>query len=740
MYIALNATRFLDYEWVDIGELRRYLQHTTTNSVQLELAQDNSLTPNAPLTLDFVLTSTRSWLLSRTQTSHFFAPETTSSSQLSTFDPTIDPAVFCLPGGSLNTLMPSSFSMPTTDPLDAFMAMCEFSGILSDTTASNFASAAPFNDELPSLPPPPPESPPDLVAPPSLAVECPSEPVQRSRRVRQEVDETNIIHSTRTRAPTTRKRIADEELSDRPQKKGKTIGALGNPGWTGKNLFKYMRKAETYVCPSAPVYAAADNLTFISAAHETTGPLHNSFSTFISDAQKPWLSALQSVGVQKIEDALAGEDVGAWMAPATIDGVSLTRSYAASAYYAPVSDRANLVVVTGAEATRIVSTHENGLVRATAVEFSLGSQCYSISVKPGAEVILSAGTIKTPQLLELSGIGNPQILDGLGIDTKVALPGVGEGIIDQFFFGVSFELKNDSVVTLDDLRDPLFLAEALAEYAANRTGIMTIGVTGFALVPLQAILGDTQATSLIDAQAMEIATGNYSATQKEKWDVIIQGLREPTRRGYIELVAFPGFFTTASLHIRVPQAGKKYLTFTGALHFPLSTGSIHAVSSDPTIQPAIDPHYFEQDLDLTVMTGKRRRICRQAISRSLQLIIQSATVADLIAPEIDPGLAVEADTEIMDYIKNHGSPEYHTVGSAAMLPREKGGAVSPELKVYGTSNIRIVDVSLRHPSNDLSMTCWQYSILPLQISAHPMSTLYGIAEKAADIIRGIVTV
>ncbi|KAJ7443647.1 GMC oxidoreductase [Mycena galericulata] len=479
------------------------------------------------------------------------------------------------------------------------------------------------------------------------------------------------------------------------------IGALGNPGWTGENLFKYMRKAETFTHPD-PVYAAINNLTFIPAAHGTRGPLHNSFSKFISDAQKPWLSAFQSLGVQKIEDALAGEDVGAWMAPATIDGVSITRSYAASAYYVPVSNRANLVVVTGAEATRIVSTNENGLVRATVVEFSLGSQYHSISVKPGAEVILSAGTIKTPQLLELSGIGNPQILDGLGIDTKVDLPGVGEGIIDQFFFGVSFELKNDSIVTLDDLRDPTFLAGALAEYAANKTGIMTIGVTGFALVPLQTILGDTQATSLIDAQAVKIATGNYSATQKEKWDVIIQGLREPTRRGYIELVAFPGFFTTAS----VPQAGKKYLTFTGALHFPFSTGSIHAASSDPTVQPTIDPHYFEQDFDLTAMAG-------DPPLQSPQLIIYS--------------LSVQTDEEIMDYIKNHGSPEYHTVGSAAMLPREKGGVVSPELKVYGTSNIRIVDV-IFHPT------------FTNKRASYAMSTLYGIAEKAADIIRGIVTV
>ncbi|KAJ7090131.1 GMC oxidoreductase [Mycena epipterygia] len=489
------------------------------------------------------------------------------------------------------------------------------------------------------------------------------------------------------------------------------IGALGNPGWTGENLFKYMRKAETFTPPD-PAYAAANNLTFIPAAHGTTGPVHSSFPKFISDAQKPWLSALQILGVQKIEDALSGEDVGAWMAPADINGVSETRSYAAVAYYVPVSNRSNLVVLTGAEATRIVSVKgQDGLVTATSVELSLNGQSRSVTVKPGAEVISSAGTIKTPQILELSGIGNPQILNPLGINTKVDLPGVGEGIIDQYFFGASFELNNDSIITLDDLRNPAFLAQALTEYETSKTGIMTIGVTGFSLVPLQTIVGNSNATAMINAQAKKIAAGNYSATQKEKWDVIIQGLREPTKRGYIELVAFPGFFTTAS----APKEGKKYLTFTGNLHFPFSTGSIHITSINPSLQPAINPHYYEQDFDMQVMVS---------VLKFLRKLGNTGGFKDLFATEADPGAAVQTDEEIMDYIKNHGGPEYHTVGSAAMLPREKGGVVSPEFKVYGTSNIRVVD----------------WSILPLQISAHPMSTLYGVAEKAADIIRGIITV
>ncbi|KAJ7720548.1 alcohol oxidase [Mycena metata] len=488
------------------------------------------------------------------------------------------------------------------------------------------------------------------------------------------------------------------------------IGALGNPGWTGENLFKYMRKAETFTPPD-PAYAAANNLTFISRAHGTTGPLHDSFSRFICDAQKPWLTALETLGVHKIEDSLAGEDIGAFMAPSTIDDVSVTRSYAAPAYYVPVSNRSNLVVLTGAEVTQVVSLKTNETVEAIAVQFLMDEDTHVVSVKPGAEVILSAGTIKTPQILELSGIGDPQILSALGIPVKADLPGVGEGMIDQFFFGVSF-------------------AGALGEYAANKTGIMTLGVTAFALVPLQTIVGEARAESLIDAQARKIAAGNFSDAQKQKWDVIIQGLREPTKRGYIELAAFTGFFTTASPDILstlvflgktdygisgTPMEGKKYMTLTRHLRFPFSTGNIHAVSADPTTQPAIDPHYFEQDIDLEVMVD---------ILKYLRKLGSKGGFKNLFASETDPGALVQTDEEIMQYIKNHGGTEFHTVGTAAMLPKEKGGVVSPELKVYGTSNIRVVD----------------YSILPIQTSAHPMAALYGIAEKAPDIIRGIITV
>ncbi|KAF9070237.1 glucose-methanol-choline oxidoreductase, partial [Rhodocollybia butyracea] len=150
-----------------------------------------------------------------------------------------------------------------------------------------------------------------------------------------------------------------------------------------------------------------------------------------------------------------------------------------------------------------------------------------------------------------------------------------------------------------------------------------------------------------------------------------------------------------------PEAGKKYLSFAGCLQFPFSTGTIHITSTDATVQPAIDPGYFTDDFDLDVLVSTVKFIRKVARTGGFQ---------EMLGSEVDPGTDIQSDSDILEYIKNFGNSEFHTVGSAAMLPREKGGVVSPELKVYGTDNIRVVDLS----------------ILPLQISAHPMSTLYGV--------------
>ncbi|KAJ7757397.1 hypothetical protein DFH07DRAFT_958754 [Mycena maculata] len=160
--------------------------------------------------------------LGSADTSLSFFAQDTYMAQSSSYDPTLDPTIFGFPGGDFNALMPASSGIPAADPFGEFMTMYGSSGVFPDATASDFdgtinlVSGAPCGNQLPSLPPPPPESPPA----PSPPAE--HRPESKPRRMRKEVDEANIITSTRSRAPTVRKRLADGEISERPQKKAKS--------------------------------------------------------------------------------------------------------------------------------------------------------------------------------------------------------------------------------------------------------------------------------------------------------------------------------------------------------------------------------------------------------------------------------------------------------------------------------------------------------------------------------------
>ncbi|KAF9518736.1 GMC oxidoreductase [Hydnum rufescens UP504] len=490
------------------------------------------------------------------------------------------------------------------------------------------------------------------------------------------------------------------------------LQSLGNPGWGWNNLFKYIKKAEQFQHPSA-TYAAANNFTYDPSAHGTSGPVKNSFSVFVSDGQLPWTSALNELGIPTIFEALGGQDVGAWYTPSAIDAMTQTRSYATTAHYIPASGRPNFKVITGAFVSRIVITGPStgASVAASGVEYYVDDALQSVKLNAGGEVIVSAGSINTPKILELSGIGDPAVLTPLGVHVKVNLPGVGNGMADKVFTGISYELRNNAVVTLDNLRDPSYVSAALAQYNADKTGLFTIGVSAFALVPLQALTDTLTSAKLIVAQALRILTGCYSPGTIKLMGQQLYRLLRPRKFGLVEFVAFPGFFTMAS----TPQAGKKYITFTVDLQSPFSRGSIHITSTDYKEQSAIDPRTLSQDLDLKVLLLGMKTMRKLGATGGFK---------DLFAAEIDPGSSYSTDDQLISYIRGNIGTEFHTCGTSAMLPRSQGGVVSPELKVYGTENIRVVDLS----------------IMPFPITAHPQSTLYGIAEKASDIIRGITTV
>jgi len=150
----------------------------------------------------------------------------------------------------------------------------------------------------------------------------------------------------------------------------------------------------------------------------------NALSRYVSLLARKWLHALESLGITKNEHPLAGNNIGASIQPSNINPANITRSYSAPAYLFRNADRKNLNVLIDALVTKITwSSKKSGSnIVATGVIFTSGGKEYTVAAKK--EVIISCGTVNTPQLLELSGVGSKNVLDKAGVDQVLDLPSV----------------------------------------------------------------------------------------------------------------------------------------------------------------------------------------------------------------------------------------------------------------------------------------------------------------------------
>lgn len=147
---------------------------------------------------------------------------------------------------------------------------------------------------------------------------------------------------------------------------------------------------------------------------------------------------------------------------------------------------------------------------------------------------------------------------------------------------------------------------------------------------------------------------------------------------------------------------------------PFSRGNIHITSTNASAPAAINPNYFMLDFDLAIQTAGVRYIRK---------LMSTYPISTMNAGETAPGYELvgqnATNAEVGEWVKDTYRTNYHPVASTAMMPREKGGVVDSRLKVYGTANVRVVDAG----------------ILPMQVCGHLTSTLYAVAEKAADMIK-----
>jgi choline dehydrogenase len=396
---------------------------------------------------------------------------------------------------------------------------------------------------------------------------------------------------------------------------------MGNRGWSYQDVLPHFKQMETYEDGGDDEFRGREGPLRVTDP-DASDPL---FATVIKAAGE--------VGVRHNLDYNGASQDGIAMSQATIS--KGRRMSTAHCYLEPIRNRPNLRIQTDALTEALLLDGK----RCTGVRYMVGGTVREAHAT--CEVVVSGGSINSPQLLELSGIGQAERLQGLGIDVNHALPGVGENLRDHFAPRTRWSIGAKGY-TFNDRGRGLGLIAQVLKYA-----LFGKGMFGMVAAPLRAFVRSREGL-----EAPDLLLG---------WvPMLYDSNPEP------KISSQSG--VTCYAHPMRPE----------------SKGSIHVTSSDPQIQPAIDFNFLsaQVDAELTVIAVR--------IARS---IMTAPAMADLQVAELAPGATLQKDDEIIDWVKASAETTYHPVGTCKM--GSDGMAVVDErLRVRGIDGLRVADASI----------------------------------------------
>ncbi|TKT74484.1 GMC family oxidoreductase N-terminal domain-containing protein [Aquamicrobium sp. LC103] len=399
--------------------------------------------------------------------------------------------------------------------------------------------------------------------------------------------------------------------------------AGGNPGWSYADVLPYFRKTERRV-------GIADDDQYRGGL----GAIPVTDLQWREQTVDTFVSAAGQVGIPFNPDYNGARQDGSGRYQYTIERG--WRQNALKRLLRPAQRSGRIDVRTNAPATRILLDGR----RAAGVEYRRHGQ--QMQVRAQHEVVLCAGVINTPKLLQLSGIGDPAHLADIGVPAQQALPGVGLNLRDHYAARMVY--RSRGVTTINELtRGPRLLGQ-IARWLAGRPNVLSFGL----------VLGNVFWKSRPDLDRPDIVITFTPASFAE-------GLTG-------KLDAFPGF-TVGVWQLR-----------------PNSHGYVRIVSPDPSVPPAIQPNYLAEESDKQVLVGGMK------LARS---IMAAPAMARMVESETTPGPATQSDEDLLSYARAGGHGTYHLVGSTRMGPRSDPTAVvDAQLRVYGIDGLRVADASV----------------------------------------------
>lgn len=396
----------------------------------------------------------------------------------------------------------------------------------------------------------------------------------------------------------------------------------GNTGWSWNDCLPYFRKLENNDLGESPTRG-------------TTGPLNATSIKTKHPLVEALIQSAATLGLKKRQDFNSGDQEGVGYYQLTTRNGK--RCSTAVAYLNPARGRSNLRIETDAQATIILMQGN----RASGIRYRKGGVEHTLLAN--REVILSAGSIQSPQLLQLSGIGPSKLLNQFGIPVVKDLNGVGKNLQDHLQTRLIYEVTKP-ITTNDQLRTIWSKSKIGLQWLLFRSGPLAIGI-------------------------------NQGA-------IFCRALPEESATPDIQF-----HFGTLS----ADAAGGAVHDFSGCTYSvcqlrPESRGEINIKSTDPFEAPSMQPNYLSTDLD------RRTAIAGVKYARRLAAC---APMSDLMKSEHRPGADIRTDDEILHFCREYGATIFHPTGTAKMgLASDTNAVVDNHLRVHGIDGLRVVDASI----------------------------------------------
>ncbi|KAF7296877.1 Aryl-alcohol oxidase-like protein [Mycena indigotica] len=452
----------------------------------------------------------------------------------------------------------------------------------------------------------------------------------------------------------------------------------GDAGWSWKNLKSYMLKNEQH----SPPWNGRSNVGQYDPAWHGNGPLLTGLTPQVFELDNRVMANTRTVpnafpfNLDPNSGVLNGVS---WLETTVGNGM---RSTSASKYLHPaVNTRSNLDVLINTQVTKLVQTASKTF---RGVQVAQGAQAASFSFTASKEVILSAGSIGTPQLLLLSGIGPSAQLRPLGIPTVLDNPDVGRNLQDQTILNLQWEV-NPAFSTLSAFfANATAFGGALAEWQATHTGF----AAGNTVVNTIAFLRLPNNSPLL-ANRPDPAAGPGSPHFQMAFLNLFLGN--------------PG---------QAAPASGSFNTVALVLQSPTTVGSVNITSSSAFAKPAIDNALLGTSFDIGTMV---------AAARTAQAFFSTPAFAGyFVSPAPETAAALASDAALTAYIRKYADSIKHPVGTARISKgSDRTGVVDGSLLVKGLTGVRVVDAS----------------VLPLAPASFPQGEVYILAERAADIVK-----